>query len=159
MDLYIQEILANGALLLMIGLFTGSLFFFITALKEFKEDRPEGYLYLTFAVFFLVGHLYALLNQPENSYIGRQIGTMDIWTWAVMIATPALICILCLAGLVSAIVHSIKLGLYKAFFGLTLLCFVYMVGAFWPIDIKALITLLWGGLWFHLELGDDSHVS
>lgn len=154
MDLYVEEILANGSLFLMIALFTGFLFFFITALKEFKEDRPEGFLYLTFSVFFVIGHLICLFNQPDNSYIGRQLASLSIWTWAVMIATPALIALLLFAGVVTMIMQSFRLGLYKGFFGVTLIFFVYMVGHAWPIDIKALLTLLWGGFWFHLELGD-----
>ncbi len=154
MDTYIEEIFANGALMLLTGLFTGFLFFFVTAMKEFKDERPEGLLYFTFSVFFFVGHLYCLFNQPENSYIGRQLASISIWSWAVMIAAPSLIILLLLAAFINAVSRSIKLGLYKGFFGMTLVCFLYMIGQTWPIDIKALLTLLWAGVWFHLELGD-----
>jgi hypothetical protein len=43
-------------------------------------------------------------------------------------------------------------GLVKLFFGLTLLCYLYILGANWPLDIRAVLTLVWLGFFFKTEM-------
>ena len=40
----------------------------------------------------------------------------------------------------------------KVFFGLTLLCYLYMVGQSWPIDVKGILTIIWLTMLFKTEL-------
>jgi len=43
-------------------------------------------------------------------------------------------------------------GLVKLFFGLTLFCFVFMLGSNWPLDVRAILALIWVAVFFKVEL-------
>ncbi|MEA2031264.1 MAG: hypothetical protein U9N55_06690 [candidate division Zixibacteria bacterium] len=40
----------------------------------------------------------------------------------------------------------------KLFFGLTLLCYLFIVGPHWPADCKGIMAIIYGGVWFNLEM-------
>jgi hypothetical protein len=80
----------------------------------------------------------------------------SIWNWMVVLAAPALITLYLVLGAMHCVLFRFHQGLYGIFFGLTLLCYVYLVGGEWPVDAKAILTLIWGITWFNLEL---SHAS
>ena len=46
---------------------------------------------------------------------------------------------------------SVDAGLIKMFFGLTLFCFLYMLGESWPTDIKIILSGIWLLILFKTE--------
>jgi len=133
------------------ALLLGVIFFLIVGLRELRHGHAEGYLYLTLAVFFSVAHAIVLSNGLENNMF-HDLPRLNLWTWLTSQLAPALIALYVLRAAASFCFASRHEGLTRLFFGLTLVCFLYMVGAGWPVDIRAIIALLWLGILFKTEL-------
>jgi hypothetical protein len=81
------------------------------------------------------------------------LNNLNFWQWLIAFFAPALITLYLLFGFFNMLMSKVKLGLVKIFFGLTLLCYLFMLGGNWPLDVRGIITLIWIGLWFDVELG------
>jgi len=153
MDHVLIEIFADGAAIQVAALLGASLFFITAGLLEIRHEHPEGFLYLTIALFFLIAHIACLVNLPAHlSAVGEPV-EFGVWTWLALLLGPVLIALYVLRSLIDFLFSHSRKGLVKLFFGMTLLCFLYMLGAEWPMDVKGVMTLIWLTLFFKLELG------
>ena len=131
----------------LIGL---ALFFLILGLREIKQEHPQGYFFLTLCLFFLVGHFLQMSSLPEG-FISA-VGGLGLWTWLTLIMAPALIALFVLRALVGFLFSQGREGMVKLFFGVTLLCFVYMLGSDWPVDVKGILAIVWLTVLLRVEL-------
>jgi len=155
MDQQLASIFANLSSLLLIGALVAALFFAGAGLRELKSGFLQGFLLLSAAVFFVAAHLYYLFNIPEGSRFAAQVGGLDFWRWGAILLAPALIVIYLLRGIFDLTRRQRQEALTRLFFGLTLLCFVYMVGHAWPSDLKTIVTGFYGFVWFEIEHAAD----
>ena len=148
----INYLLANSNYYFLTGLIATALFFAMAGLKDLSRQLQEGLLYVAMAVLFFSYHLYLLYNIPVNSTIANINGDINFWVWLAALVSPALIALFLLSGVVSFLRSLYHSGLVKIFFGLTLLCYIYMLGQGWAADIKGIMTIIYSGVWVNLEL-------
>ncbi|MBD3402179.1 hypothetical protein GF420_04735 [candidate division GN15 bacterium] len=150
-----QEILhtfSNTAYLLLVGGVAASLFFAMASFREFHAGHVEGYFYLLLSLFFMAGHFVFMANLPVNHPLETLHGGLGVWGWLTHFLAPALIGLFVVLGLYRLMTASFQAGLVKVFFGLTLLCYLFMVGSHWPADVQGILTLVYTGAWFDLGL-------
>jgi len=152
MEYTIQQVFSNGSYLLLAGLVAAALFFAMAGLRELQSIALEGLLYLALAFFFIIVHLYLLSNLPPGGILGLLVAKMNLWTWLTLLYAPSLILMFIVMGCFAFATEKYSPGLVRIFFGLTLLCYLYMVGSSWPADVKGILTLIYGLIWFNLEL-------
>ncbi len=152
MEYTIAHVVSNGTYLLLAGLVAAALFFAMAGLRELQSVSLEGILYLALSMFFITVHLYLLSNLPPDGILGLMIAKLTLWTWLGLLYAPGLIALFVLMGLFSFCTEKYHCGLVHIFFGLTLLCYLYMIGSNWPVDVKGILTLIYGLVWFNLEL-------
>lgn len=131
---------------------SGSLFFFMAGIRSLKNACLEGLLYFAISLFFGVAHIFYLYNLPIDSSISFILSNSSIWNWLTIIFAPSLILLFISFGLTNFLLDYFRIGLIKIFFGLTLLCYIFMLGSSWAIDIRGMITLLFCFIWFEVEL-------
>ncbi len=142
----------NWSCILLCGMITASLFFLMAGLRELKSLRLEGFFYLMLAIFFGAVHVYYFYNLPIDSPVAFWLSQMSFWDWCIAFFAPALIILFLLLGLVNLGFARFRAGLIKIFFGLTLLCYLFMVGEGWPIDVRGILAIVWSFFWFNVEL-------
>ncbi len=152
MEATLLQIYANGSLIMLSGLVAAALFFVMVGLRELRDDQMEGLLYLILGLFFFGAHFYYLMNLPDPTPMGAQATLDRVWGWLSVIFAPALIGLFVLIGLFNFAVTQVKLGLTKLFFGVSLVAYLYLLGAGWAIDIKGILTVVWTMIWFNVEL-------
>jgi len=150
------DIFAHSAVAHVSALVAVFLFFLMAGLRSLKNQEPKGFLFFTLALFFFLIHLFYIANSPDDSSAADPFRDWSIWNWIVVLATPALIVLYLVLGAIHCVLFRFHRGLYRIFFGMTLLCYVYMVGGQWPVDARAILTLIWGVTWFNLELNQAS---
>ncbi len=153
MDQILTDIFADGAVIQVAALLGATLFFLTVGLLEVRDEHPEGFLYLTIALFFVLAHIACLVNLPAHLEATGIVSEFSIWAWMALLLAPALIALYLLRSLLDFAFSRSRRGMVKLFFGLTLLCFLYMLGADWPMDIRGVMTLIWLSMFFKLELG------
>lgn len=147
-----KNLFANSNFYLLTGLIATALFFAISGIKDLSLKLQEGLLYIAMAILFFSYHLFLLFNISSNSSIAHISGNVDLWVWLAALVSPALIALFLLGGVVSFFKSLYHSGLVKIFFGLTLLCYIYMLGQGWAVDIKGIMTVVYSGVWVNLEL-------
>jgi len=147
----LTEIFASGNWFLAGALLWATLFFGVVGIRELRHGFSEGYLFLTLATFFAVGHAAVVANGIDQGMLPG-LGHLNVWTWLVGLFAPVLVALFCLRGLTCLAFLERRDGLIKIFFGLTLLCYLYMLGSGWPIDVRAIIALIWLGFLLKTEL-------
>ena len=145
------EIFAGGSWFQVTALLGVALFFAIVAVKELYHGFMEGYLYLMFSLFFGVAHAMVTVNALTTGMLPG-LNEFGVWTWLVSLLAPALCALFCLRALVSFFCLERRDGLIKLFFGLTLVCFLYMLGSQWPVDIRAILAVIWVAFLVKTEL-------
>lgn len=151
MDQQLASIFANASSLLLIGALIAALFFAGAALRELRSGFLQGLLLISTAVFFIAAHLFYLLNIPDGSRFAAEVTDLNFWGWVAMLLAPALIAMFLARGICDMARNQRQVALTRLFFGLTLLCFVYMIGSTWSTDTKAIVTAFYGFTWFDLE--------
>ena len=149
----IQSIITGSHTLQLYGLLTAALFFAMVGIRELRDERLDGLLFVVMAAFFAIAHVFYLVQLPPESALAGIITRVEIWKWLAFILAPVLIFLYLLFGLYSFVCYRFRDGLLKLFFGLTLLCYLYMVGQHWAIDVKGILTLTWTLIWLNVELG------
>ncbi len=152
MERTIDIMLSSNLFLLLVGLLATALFFLMIAIRELMSDRYEGLVYIPLAMFFGTAHGFCLWYFPINSPAWMILADLSFWTWLAYVLAPALALLFILLGVLSAMRINLMTGAVKLFFGLTLVCFLFMLGSGWGTDWKGIITLIYGGMWFHVEL-------
>jgi hypothetical protein len=152
MDQTISQILAEGSVAQLSGLVGLAIFFLIIGVREIKHEHPQGFFFLTLALFFVVGHFYQLSSLPDNVLALVYGENLGVWAWLVAVFAPALIALFIVRGLIGFAFSQGRAGMVRLFFGLTLICFIYMLGADWAVDVKGILTVVWLTVLFRLEL-------
>ena len=137
--------------LFLVGFLAAALFFGMTGYREARGRYVEGLLYIALSIFFVFAHIYCLINESVGNPVGIAISGLNFWTWLAVIFAPALIALYLVIGLIDFIRSHIQSAMVKLFFGLTLLCFIYMLGHSWPADVKAILTVFYCITWFNVE--------
>ncbi|MBI5266545.1 MAG: hypothetical protein HY851_04850 [candidate division Zixibacteria bacterium] len=148
----LSDIVTRNALVHLVALLAGSLFLLVTGLRALRRENPEGFLYLTLALFLFLVHVFYISNFPDDSPVINPFADWSAWNWLVVLGAPSLILLYLTLGTYHLLALRVRQGIYGLFFGLTLLCFVYMIGGQWPTDVKGAVTLTWGTVWFNWEL-------
>ncbi len=151
MEQQLSPIFTNMSALVLLGTIAASLFFLSIGLRETKNQFIEGVLYYGMSLFFAAIHFLYLFNIPADTSWAADVANIDFWGWTVSMFVPALITTLLLRGLIDLAGNQLQPGLYRLFFGTTLLCFVYLLGANWPTDSKAIIAAFYGFTWLDME--------
>lgn len=147
----LNEIFAGGNWFLAGALLWATLFFLIVGIRELQHGFSEGYLLLTLSAFFGIAHVAVTVNGIDQGMLPG-LGEFNAWTWLAGLLAPVLVSIFCLRGLTNLAFLERREGLIKVFFGLTLLCYLYMLGNGWPVDVRAILALVWLGFLFKTEL-------
>ena len=153
MESTVQNLLNGSYTLQLYGFLAAALFFAMVAVSELRSERLDGLLFLAIAGFFAAAHIFYLVQLPPDSPLAGIISQFQIWKWLAFILAPVLIFLYLLFGLYSFARYRVRDGLLKLFFGLTLLCYLYMLGQHWAIDVKGILTLTWTLIWLDVELG------
>jgi len=152
MEQHLEYIFAGSSLLILSGLVAAALFFAMAGLREIKESCQEGLLYLALSLFFALAHIFLLFNATSANCINHAVAQSDFWGWLISLLAPVLIILFLGFGLFNFLTARFREALVKTFFGLTLACYLYMLGSHWPVDVRGILILIWGGTWFNLEL-------
>jgi hypothetical protein len=146
------DIFAKSAAVHLTILVAATLFFLMAGLRSIKHEEPDAPLFLALAFFFFVIHVFYIANYPDDSPISNPFAGFSIWHWTVVLAAPALVALYLVLGAVHLCFYRFRQGIYDLFFGATLVCYLYIIGGAWPLDVKAILTLVWGLTFFKLEL-------
>ncbi len=152
MDTVINNIFANSAHLILTGCLAAALFFGLRGVREVSRGCLDGMLGLALSVFFICAHVYCLLSLPADCPLAGATGEMTVLTWLVILFAPALIGLYLIGGIVDLLANHTRAGAVRVFFGLTLFCFMHMVGVHWPLDAKVAVILVYVPVWFDVEL-------
>jgi len=148
----LENIFANASTLLAIGLIAAVLFFAMVGIRELKDNQMQGFLFIVLSIFFACIHLFYLFNLPPDSFMAKPFANFGFWGWLAVLFSTALIGLYLAIGLFNFITSQVRSAALKIFFGLTLICYLYMIGGNWPVDVKGILTIIWGWLWFEIEL-------
>lgn len=148
MDHNLLDLFASGSSMIAAALLGICLNLIIHAIKDLRDGHPEGFLYLTIASFLGVAQYIAFKASTEMQGFDADVLLM----WALKVFIPAMLGLFFFRSLVSFIIGQGREGLVKLFFGATLVCFVYMIGISWPVDIKLILALIWSFFLFKSEL-------
>lgn len=148
----LSDIFADGTFLLLSAMLAGALFFLMVGLRDLLEEQVQGLLYLTLALFFIALHSLCFWTLPSEITLFPIADGASFWSWLVGMAAPALVSLLLVLGIVSIFMARFREGLVKLFFGMTLFCYLYMIGPNWPLDAKGILTMVYGGAFLETEL-------
>ncbi|MEK7774807.1 MAG: hypothetical protein AAB305_02865 [Candidatus Zixiibacteriota bacterium] len=154
-DLLLSDIFRNISYVTLIGLLVGAMFFVILGLREIREQSFSGVLYVVVGLFFLCSHLYYLGNIPPDSKGAFDTTDMSAWRWIATLMAPAIMALFIAMSLASFLRTRFKMATIEIFFGLTLFCYLYMLGSEWPTDMQAAVTSLYLFAFFKVELTTD----
>ena len=151
MERTIDIMLSSNSFFLLVGLLAAALFSMMVAIRDLRNDRYEGLMYLPLSLFFGTAHGFYLWNLPIDSTLSILMADLNVWTWTGYILAPSMIALFLIMGTFCLLRSNITVAMVKIFFGLTLLCFLFMLGMDWSADVKGIITFLYCLGWFHLE--------
>jgi hypothetical protein len=149
----ITRIIADASYFQLAAMLAAALFFFMVAFRELSDDNFYGYFFAAVGIFFLAIHALFLMNIPSAV---SPLNNLSLWSWLIAFLAPSLIVLYLLFGFFNVLMAKIRVGLVKIFFGLTLFCYLFMLGGGWPIDVRGILVLIWSGLWFGVELNTAS---
>jgi hypothetical protein len=151
MERTIDIMLSSTSFFFLIGLLATALFFLMVAIRDLRSDRYEGFMYIPLAMFFGAAHGFYLWYFPIDSPMSMLVADLNLWTWTELVLAPSLALLFVLLGAFALLRIEIAAALVKMFFGLTLVCYLFMLGTSWPADVKGIITFIYCLTWFHLE--------
>jgi hypothetical protein len=146
--IYINTLFTNYGHFQLSVLLIGAFLFLTIAIRELKNEEMNGLLAMAFGFFFLCVHAILLWNLPNPITLAN----FNIWNWLTGYLAPALIVLYVLLGFFNLLTVRFNLGMVRLFFGLTLYCYLYMLGNCWPIDVRGILVLIWGGIWFDIGI-------
>ncbi len=127
-------------------LLIGAFLFLMIAIRELRNEDMNGLLAMAFGFFFLSVHAILLWNLPNPITPDN----FSLWSWLTGFLAPALIVLYVVFGFFNLLTVRLGLGMVRLFFGLTLYCYLYMLGSCWPIDVRGILVLVWSGIWFNI---------
>lgn len=133
-------------------LLSTSLYLLIVGIRIVKTKQVEGVLVLAISFFCLVTHYFLLMNLSITDPFSFVIVGLTLWRWLVLLLAPALIILFLFSGTVHFFKTRMHTGLVNLYFGLSLLCLLYMLGNNWSVEFKGLITLIFCFILFEVEV-------
>lgn len=149
----ITQIFTDAAYFQLSALLAGGLFFFMVGLRELTDEQFYGYFFGALGFFFFCLHAVFLFSLPAAS---SPLQHITVWQWLIAFMAPALIALFLLFGFFNMLMSHVRAGMVKVFFGLTLLCYLFMLGGNWPSDVRGILVLIWSMVWFDVELSTAS---
>ena len=138
----IEYWLGDTMVIVLITLATLGLMAAIASLKSFKKNSVESIIYFTLSAFFWTLHLIWIIYAPPESILFCCV-SIDIWYWLVYLFSPALAIVFIIYSMYWFAKSGGWPALLRIFFGVTLPCFLYMVGQDWSIVIKGMLSVTW----------------
>ncbi len=151
MQQFLSAIFADGHAAGFVASFAGILFFAAIAYREVRDGYMHGMLYYFVAIFFAAAHFAMILIAKTPFASSAFQPPSDLFGWLNIAVGPALIALFIGLGSFRMAIAQYRYGLLRLFFGLTLLCYLYMIGPDWPLDIKAFICVAYVIAWFEVE--------
>jgi hypothetical protein len=152
MNILFGDLFDLGAFMYLTGLLAAGLFFARMAISEIKSDHFDGLAYIPLALFFIGIHIvFLFVGKPQNTLFSFA-SRLDLISWFVLLFAPALVVLYLLFGLYDFIRMNVQNGLVRLFFGMTLVAFLYLIVPGWPMLFKALLTMLYCGVWVTIEV-------
>jgi hypothetical protein len=155
-DLLLSDIFRDISYVTLIGLLLGAIFFVILGMREIREQSMSGILYVVIGLFFVCTHFFYLMNIPPDSKAAFNTADLSVWMWIAVILAPAIMAMFILQGVISFLRTRFKLASIEVFFGLTLFCYLYMLGQAWPMDLKAAVTCFYLFAFSKVELTTEA---
>ena len=152
MELTLDRIYFNLSNLYLPGFIAVSITFASVGIKELKGRGFDAFVYFVISLFFIAAHFYFLFDHALRLPIGSGFINIDIYLWLELFLAPVTITVFILRGLFGFIKTNFRNGMIKIFFGLTLFCYLYMLGSGWPVEIKCALSLFWLVILFSLEI-------
>ena len=152
MELTFDKIYSDFGTLYLPGFVAFSISFASVGLKQIKQKGYDGIIYLIIAIFFIAAHAFFLIEHPFRILPGSVLDGIEFIKWIELVLAPPVILVFLISGLFAFIKTAVNEALVKIFFGLTLYCFLYMLGDTWPLNAKAALTVIWLILLFMVEL-------
>jgi len=133
-----------GDIMVMILIILAVLGMFMTvgALRAFRTNLTAVFIYGTLSLFFWTLHFVWLANAPDDSIL-YYYANMSAAKWLVFIFAPALVILFLTSGAYWYAKVGMAEALPRLFFGLTLLCLLYMLGVDWPLEYRGLLSFFW----------------
>jgi len=137
--------LGDIMVMILIILAVLGLFMMVGALRSFRTNLTAAFIYGTFSLFFWTLHFVWLANAPDDSIL-YYFANMSAAKWLVFIFAPALVALFLTSGAYWYAKEGMLEALPRLFFGLTLLCLLYMLGVDWPLEFRGLLSFTWAVL-------------
>ena len=147
----INTIFADGHSFGFVMSIAGALFFTAVAYREIRDGFMHGVMYYFVAAFLFTAHLAIFLIAKTPFGSSTFAPPTDLFGWINVAVAPALVVLFIALGAWRVATTQVRLGAIRLFFGLTLLCYLYLLGSTWPLDIKAFITMAYIIAWFEVE--------
>jgi len=126
------------------------MFMAVGAVRTFRTNLTATFIYGTLSLFFWTLHFVWLANAPDESILYYFVD-MSAATWLVFIFAPALVAVFLASGAYWYAKEGMREALPRLFFGLTLLCLLYMLGVDWSVQFKGLLSFFWVTFLFATE--------
>ena len=147
-----EQILSSIEFYHLTSLLAAAVFFAMAGYRELKQENLQGLIFSALAVFFGCAHIFCLYNVPAECIFATIVGNLDMWKWLTVVLAPTLIALYLVLGIVSFFRNRVRVAMVKFYFGLTLLCYIFMLGYAWPWDVRGIIAIVWTLIWFNVEL-------
>jgi len=134
--------LGDIMVMILIILAVLGMFMAVGALRAFRTNFTATFIYGTLSLFFWTVHFVWLANVPDVSILYYCVD-MSAAKWLVFIFAPALVALFLTSGAYWYAKEGMGEALPRLFFGLTLLCLLYMLGVDWPLEFRGLLTFFW----------------
>ncbi len=126
------------------------MFMAVGAVRTFRTNLTATFIYGTLSLFFWTLHFVWLANVSDESILYYCVD-MSAAKWLVFIFAPALVALFLTSGAYWYAKEGMGEALPRLFFGLTLLCLLYMLGVDWSVQFKGLLSFFWGTFLFATE--------
>ncbi|MDD5424926.1 MAG: hypothetical protein PHN52_00350 [candidate division Zixibacteria bacterium] len=143
MELSFHKIYSDCSYLFLPGLVAVSFSFTSAGLRHIRQKGYEGIVYFILALFFMVAHACFIFEIPCRFFPVSALTGISLGKWTDLILVPALLFTYILSGIYAFIRTSFNEGLIKIFFGLTLYCYLFMLGINWPENFRIGLVFIW----------------
>lgn len=152
MEAEIITIVSKGSVLASCAALAVAVLFSLVTLREMSAGHHEFIFYAALTVFFGAVHGVLMANSSWCETLGSASNLEVFWNWLAAYLAPSVIGLFCAFGVFWLLTTHVRAGLTKLFFGLTLVCYLYMLGPSWPLDVKGILTLIYSGAWYQVGL-------
>ena len=142
----------NTSFYFLCVLLIAALFFMTLGIRKLRKKHYEGFLYLLVTLFLVMVHIFYLISIPLDNELSYLTAQMNLWYWSVLMLAPSLIFLFIFFSFMNFVMNRYNIGAFNLFFGLSLLCFLFILGSDWPLVLKGVITFGFTFLYFKTEI-------